>query len=256
MPSAKAKLIVVLPATLACLLSLTPASAEVQRHVRHKPPLKKQEAVPEPVLPPQPLPQPPEPEPLTLEQMPAIPPQVTFQNGQLTIVAQNSTLGDILRAVRSQTGAAVEVPANATERVVGQLGPALARDVLASLLNGSLFNYMILGSESDPSALQRVILTPKPAGVAVTQESPTTAARPTYVPPQVQSSPLPTAQATALVYEEKRDNASEVPDAQPLQELERGASQGNYGQQQLLQQQLGQQLQQQLQQPIFNNLPQ
>jgi hypothetical protein len=256
MPSAKAKHMVVLPATLACLLLLAPASAEGQGHVRYKAPLRKQEAVPQPVLPPEPLPQPPDQEPLTLEQMPAIPPQVTFQNGLLTIVAQNSTLGDILHAVRSQTGAAVDVPANATERVVGQFGPAPARDVLASLLNGSLFNYLMLGSESDASALQRVILTPKPAGV--TQESAITAARPTYVPPQVQSSPLPpTAQATALVYEGKRDNASEVLDAQPMQELERGASQGNYQQRQLLlQQQLVQQLQQQQEQPIFKNLPQ
>jgi hypothetical protein len=211
--------------------------------------------------------------------MPAIPPQVTFQNGLLTIVAQNSTLGDILHAVRSQTGAAVEVPANATERVVGHLGPAPARDVLASLLNGSLFNYVMLGSESDASALERVILTPKPAGA--TQQSATTAAQPTYVP-QVQPSPLPpTAQATAHADEGQEVNASEVPVAQPqnqeqvqpqaepvqpsvktpdqlLQELERGASQGNYLQQQLLQQQLRQQLQQQQQQPqpIYKNLPQ
>jgi len=74
-------------------------------------------------------------------------------------MASNSTLGDILRAVRQQTGASVDVPGNATERVVGQFGPGPARDVLASLLNGSHFNYVLLGSAENPVALDRVILT-------------------------------------------------------------------------------------------------
>ena len=64
--------------------------------------------------------------------MPALPPQVHYSRGQLTIVAENSTLADILRAVRTQTGADVEVPPNATERVVAHLGPGPARDVLDS----------------------------------------------------------------------------------------------------------------------------
>jgi hypothetical protein len=99
--------------------------------------------------------------PLRPEQMPATPPQVSFHGGLLTITAQNSTLGDILRAVRNQTGAAVDVPANATERVAGNFGPGPARDVLSSLLNGSHFNYVLLGSATNPDALEHVILTVK-----------------------------------------------------------------------------------------------
>ncbi len=91
--------------------------------------------------------------------MPASPPEVQFHQGQLTIRASNSTLGDILRAVRKETGASVDVPGNVTERVVGQFGPGPARDVLASLLNGSHFNYVLLGSAQNPFALERVILT-------------------------------------------------------------------------------------------------
>jgi len=93
--------------------------------------------------------------------MPAVPPKVSFSNGMLTIVAQNSTLGDILRAVRTQTGAAVEIPPNATERVVIHLGPGAPRDVLAALLNGSHFNYVMLGSPTNPAKVDRVILTSK-----------------------------------------------------------------------------------------------
>jgi hypothetical protein len=116
----------------------------------------------------QPAPTPPPalpPPPPTLEQMPALPPKVKFSNGMLTIVAENSTLADILRAVRTQTGAIVEIPPNATERVVTHLGPGPARDVLVSLLDGSHFNYVMLGSQTRPGMLERIILTSK-AGAA------------------------------------------------------------------------------------------
>src|SRR5690242_19004670 len=79
----------------------------------------------------------PAPPPLTPEQMPAQPPQVSYLNGQLTIIAPNSTLGDILNAVQKQTGADIEVPSGASERIAGRMGPGPARDVIAQLLNGS-----------------------------------------------------------------------------------------------------------------------
>jgi len=104
---------------------------------------------------------------LTPAQMPAAPPHVTFENGMLTIISKNSTLGDILRAVHNRTGAAVDVPPNATERVVANLGPGPARDVMAALLNGSHFNYVLLGSVTDANALDRVILTTKTASAPV-----------------------------------------------------------------------------------------
>ncbi|MGA9815069.1 MAG: hypothetical protein WBQ64_19970, partial [Terriglobales bacterium] len=115
----------VLAATLFPMLMLHAAAQQALPHKRAVKAVKK--AAPEP--PPAPAPPPPPPTP---EQMPAVPPQVHYSQGQLTIVAENSTLADILRAVRAQTGAAVEVPPNATERVVTHLGPGPARDVLAA----------------------------------------------------------------------------------------------------------------------------
>lgn len=97
---------------------------------------------------------------MPLDSMAAVPPRVSYQNGQLTIVSPNSTLGDILRAVKKQTGAEIEVPP-ATERVVTNLGPGPAREVIAELLNGSRFNYVLLGSPEDSSALTRVVLVAK-----------------------------------------------------------------------------------------------
>ncbi len=95
-----------------------------------------------------------------LDSMAPVPPQVSYQNSQLTIVASNSTLSDILRAVRKQTGAEIEVPV-APERVVTHLGPGSARDVIAQLLNGSRFNYVLLGSPEDSASLTRVVLVAK-----------------------------------------------------------------------------------------------
>ncbi|HKD86249.1 MAG TPA: hypothetical protein VKB58_15980 [Terriglobales bacterium] len=109
-------------------------------------------------------PAPPPPQP-TLEQSPPTAPQVNLQDGQLTIDASNSTLGQVLRAVQSRTGASMEIPAAASnERVVAQLGPGQPRDVLNTLLNGTRFNYVILGVTGDPGAVQKVILTPRQGG--------------------------------------------------------------------------------------------
>ena len=97
----------------------------------------------------------------------AIPPQVSYVNGLLSIDAKNSTLSDILTAVEKRTGASFDIGSGDTsERVVGRLGPGPARDVLADLLNGSHFNYVMLSPASDPSALTRVVLTPRGAAPA------------------------------------------------------------------------------------------
>src|SRR5579884_2369984 len=105
---------------------------------------------------------PPPPPPPTPEQMPAVPPQVSYENGLLTIVAPNSTMSAVLNAVHQKTGANVEMPpGSGNERVVGRMGPGPARDVLATLLNGSRFNYVMIGSDTDPSAIQRIVLTSK-----------------------------------------------------------------------------------------------
>jgi hypothetical protein len=99
--------------------------------------------------------------PLTPEQKPATPPTVTYENGKLMIVAKNAVLGDILRAVSEKTGASIDIPEGATERVVSQLGPGPARDVIAALLNGSHFNYVMVGTQESPNSVAQVVLTAK-----------------------------------------------------------------------------------------------
>jgi hypothetical protein len=128
-----------------------PASAsKSHRKAAKKPPLP-----PLPSGPRGPVPQ------ISLDSMQAVAPHVTYQDGQLTIVAPNSTLADILRAVRKLTGAEMDIPPNANERVVTNLGPGPAPGVVAELLNGSHFNYVLLGAPSDAKTLTRVVLVAK-----------------------------------------------------------------------------------------------
>ncbi len=143
-------------ALLLVLLSVavTAAAKTGQRQKPHK----AKAPVVQPATEPAPTPAPPPP-PLTPEQGPSTPPEVSLQGGQLTIVARNSTMGDVLTAVKQKTGAAVDMPAVSGERVVGRFGPGAPRDVIAQLLNGSHYDYVLLGSPADPGE-------PEPGGGA------------------------------------------------------------------------------------------
>src|SRR5437588_7037605 len=139
--------------------SLVAGQTAPQAHPKHatrKIVVKKKKAE---APPPDPSPAPPAPPP-TPEQSPAVAPVVTYQYGLLTILARNSVLSDVLREVHAKTGANIDIPPGATERVVAQIGPGPARDVLAKLLNGTHFNYVMLGTAANPNAVGQIILTP------------------------------------------------------------------------------------------------
>ncbi len=101
-------------------------------------------------------------EPLTIVSPPQPPLQVSYQNGLLSISSDKATLSEVLHAVELKTGAEISIPAGAEqERVVAAIEPAPAPEVLAHLLNGSRFNFLIINSASDPRQLDKVILTPR-----------------------------------------------------------------------------------------------
>jgi len=170
--------------TVIILLSAASVAALSQTHKTHK---KKPVPIhPLPSGPTGPIQQ------IPLDSMAPVAPRVTYDNGQLTIVAANSTLGDILKAVRKQTGAEIDVP-DAKERVVTHLGPAPAQEVIADLLNGSRFNYVLLGSAQNPAVLTRVVL------VAKTGSEGGNAARPGNPQPVAAAQPpSPETQADAM----------------------------------------------------------
>jgi hypothetical protein len=138
-----------------------PAKTTAGRHYKkpEPPPPVITETSPIPAPPPAPPPV------LTPEQMPPRPPEVTWDGKLLSINAENSTLSDILVAVRTRTGAAIDLPpATAGERMAARFGPAPAREVLTSLLSGTNYDYIIQASETDEDVVQTVILTPRGKG--------------------------------------------------------------------------------------------
>jgi hypothetical protein len=210
---------------LACALMLgftvsagvsSPAGATTQTH-------KKKKAQQQP--PPPPLPSGPTGpvQQIPLDSIAAVAPQVTFQNNQLTIVAPNSTLADILRAVRKQTGAEIDIPP-APERVVTHLGPGPARAIVAELLNGSRFNYVLLGSPADETMLTRVVLVAK-SGPEVAPGP--TGAHPAPAATQANNAPEDAASDAEAEAAEENMNADEAPPDQAAAEPDQPANNGD-----------------------------
>ncbi len=111
--------------------------------------------------------------PLRPSQMPAVPPRVSLVNGALTIVAENSTMADILTQLRAATNIKIETLGGPSgERVAVRIGPAPVRDVILSLVQGSGYDFIILGVEGQPNAVERLILTPKTSSGAITASTP------------------------------------------------------------------------------------
>jgi hypothetical protein len=114
--------------------------------------------------------------PYGLALQPANPPRISFGNGELTVIADNSSLTDIMNGIERATGARLQGSQPETERVFGQFGPGSPRDVLNSLLSGSRYDFILVGAIDDPGAVQTIILSPHgsfPAGGSVAQSQPT-----------------------------------------------------------------------------------
>jgi hypothetical protein len=225
----------------------TPRPDTQTPHRVHKAKKQQQPPAPLPNGPRGPVPQ------IPLDAMPAVAPQVTYQDGLLTIVAPNSTLSEILKGVRKHTSAEIEIPGAANERVATHLGPGPAREVLAELLNGSHFNYILLGSPNDANELVRVVLVPKtgpdnppdapPSGDATTASStpaPPGAARPLIHHPEADASQDTTA-------DDGTDEADPAPAPEPEQQPTEADQPAPKSPQQMLQEMQQRQLQMQQQ---------
>lgn len=232
-------------AALALCFTVLP-SAGAQRSGVPKVPLKGQKRTaaptkntPLPAYQPAPL------TPVPLDQVPAVAPVVKFKDGELSIEAHNSTLADVLKAVHQETGAELEIPPNATERVVADIGPGPARQVLAELLNGTHFNYVMVGSSTDPSAVQSIFLTSK---------SPSGGAESAAAGPGRPRLPEPPPAITVPEPESQDGDDAEAADEQPA--AEQTADQQNQGQPPpKTPEQLLQELQRQQQQAQQNGQP-
>jgi len=100
--------------------------------------------------------------PPTPAQSPAQRATVSYTGGQLSVSATNSSLNQILREISRSTGIKI-TGGVAEERVFGSYGPAPASQVLASLLDGTASNMMLVQGSDDRSS--ELILTPRIGGV-------------------------------------------------------------------------------------------
>jgi len=148
--------------------AMQPSANQTQKTAvkNRKPAAGKKSAAPEQQAPPQTMPQ----LPATLMNSAPVKPSVTMEGGLLTIDAPNSTLSDVLSGVHRATGATIE-GASPTERVAVKLGPGNPEQVIAALLHGTPYGYVILGSPEKRDVITRVLLTQQ-SSAGPTQPSP------------------------------------------------------------------------------------
>jgi hypothetical protein len=92
--------------------------------------------------------------------VPSRPPLILFKGGELSIVAENSLLSEVVSGLRTALGAEVDLPEGvASERIWVHLGPGSAKNVLQALFGSTEMNYVIQASETDEKGIRSVLLT-------------------------------------------------------------------------------------------------
>jgi hypothetical protein len=120
--------------------------------------------------------------------------EITFQDGRLRLVSNKASLAEVLNEIRAQLNADIVVPAGAEQEMVAvALGPSTPRDVISKLLDGSRYNFIIVGTDADANQVERVVLSPKtviaesaiapPTPVADTEGGDRSAGTPPFIPP-------------------------------------------------------------------------
>jgi hypothetical protein len=84
---------------------------------------------------------------------------VDYSHGQLTVVSERATLGQVLKLVAAKTGGMIDVaPELQNEPVMARLGPGPVREVLTGLLDSPRIDYIIMGTGDGPSGLERIVV--------------------------------------------------------------------------------------------------
>ena len=86
-------------------------------------------------------------------------PLVTYEQGKLTIVAENASLSDVMAALHSAMGTEVDMPAgSSSERVWAHLGPGSAHKILSDLFANTDLDYIVQGSPTEAGGIRSVTL--------------------------------------------------------------------------------------------------
>jgi hypothetical protein len=99
-------------------------------------------------------------QPVAMSSLPASgPAAVDYSHGQLTVLSERATLGQVLKLVAAKTGGVIDVaPELQNEPVMARLGPGPVREVLTGLLDSPKVDYIIMGTGDGPSGLARIVV--------------------------------------------------------------------------------------------------
>jgi hypothetical protein len=154
--------------------------------------------------------------------MPPKVPQVSRDGKLLTINSDNSTLGDILAAIRRLTGADLDIPAKgSSERIAARLGPGPAREIISTLLSWTDFDYVIQASDTDAAGIRSVLLTPRGkseatvASAGAPADTPARAMYRSYAQPRPTKSDEASAPENAVATETEAAAEPPPPSSQP-----------------------------------------
>lgn len=155
-------------------------------------------------------------QPTRPEQQPANPPRVSFQGGELTVIAENSTFADVVASIRAATSIKIESTGSlSSDRVAARIGPAPVKEVLLSLFDGSRYDYVIVGSMTEADGVTQVVLTPRVSGAgtaAVAASRPQQPQSPIVTNDEPEDGPLEDGEAEGFAPEEKPQ--------QPMQQVQ------------------------------------
>jgi hypothetical protein len=146
--------------------------------------------------------------------------EVTLQDDKLRLVSNKASLADVLNELRTQLNADIGVPVGADQEIVAvMLGPGTQREVISKLLEGSRYNFIIVGTDADANKVERVILSPKsPGGVVSSVPSSEEDATPVaqmQVPPQRSVGAPPPPPAPVVDDDSQPQGDSMPPDTTP-----------------------------------------
>lgn len=131
----------------------TPTAHTLVHHAVHHRHHAKPEAAtvaPAPVAPPPPLPP---------AEQPPNPATINFSNGILSVRAQNSSLVNTLVQIQHLTGLAIDGLSH-DQRVYGQYGPGTVSATLSALLDGSGYDFVIVGGGAGHASARLILSTP------------------------------------------------------------------------------------------------
>lgn len=116
--------------------------------------------------------------------------KIQFNQGTLSIDAQNSSLKEILDQVSHQTGLEID-GLDHDERIYGQYGPDTVANTLTDLLDGSGYNYVMIGG-GNGAPPTKLLLTANNGGAAAGSSAPPSSPPPTAAAPAAAPEPQPT----------------------------------------------------------------